>query len=132
MIVVHPSEQLGTSGKQGSQFTGLAVPHLTLSQDGVTINTVAFTPGARTHWHRHERGQILQILAGRGLVGLRDGTVHVVRAGDTVWTTPGEEHWHGAARDAYLTHVAISLGVTEWAEAVDEHFYATTPTGAGG
>jgi quercetin dioxygenase-like cupin family protein len=131
MIVVPPSEQRGTAGKQGSLFTGPTFPYLTLSEDGVTMNTVVFTPGARTHWHRHERGQILQILAGRGLVGLRDGTSHVVRAGDTIWAPPGEEHWHGASQDAYLTHVAISLGTTEWAEAVDEQFYATTPTGAG-
>lgn len=130
MIVVRAHEQAGMSGKQGSRFTGTAFPHLTLSQDEVTVNTVTFAPGARTHWHSHQRGQVLQVVAGRGLVGSRDGSWHVVCAGDTVWTPPGEEHWHGAARDACLTHVAISLGVTAWAEAVDEHVYATTPTGA--
>ena len=130
MIVIHPHEQAGMAGKQGSQFTGLAHPHLTMSEDGVTINTVNFTPGARTHWHSHEHGQILQVVAGRGFVGLRDGSFQTVRVGDTIWTPPGEQHWHGAARDAYLTHVAISLGTTRWAEAVDEHLYATTPLGA--
>jgi quercetin dioxygenase-like cupin family protein len=129
MIVIRAHEQAGMAGKQGSQFTGTAYPHLTMSQDGVTINTVTFTPGARTHWHAHEDGQIIQVIAGRGLVGLRDGSCHVVCAGDTIWTPPNEPHWHGAASDAYLTHVAISLGTTHWAEAVDEHLYATASTG---
>ena len=32
------------------------------------INTVIFTPGARTYWHRHPGGQLLVVTAGRGLV----------------------------------------------------------------
>lgn len=130
MIVTRPHEQAGMSGKQGSQFTGTAFPHLTMSQDGVTINTVNFTPGARTHWHAHERGQILQVVAGRGFVGLRDGSFQEIHVGDTIWTPPSEQHWHGAAQDAYLAHIAISLGATQWAEAVDQDFYVSTPTGA--
>jgi len=131
MRIIRPAEQAGMSGKQGSRFTGIAFPHLTMSQDGVTVNTVNFTPGARTYWHAHEQGQILQVVAGRGIVGLRDGSHEVICAGDTIWTPPGEDHWHGAAQDSYLTHIAISLGATQWAEAVEEHLYATTPTGAG-
>jgi quercetin dioxygenase-like cupin family protein len=124
MIVINPDQQAGPTGKQGAQFTGPAFPYLTMpSTDGVAINTVDFAPGARTFWHSHENGQILQVLAGRGLVGAQDGPVHMIRTGDTVWSPPGESHWHGAAPDSYLVHTAISLGVTTWADAVTDVEY---------
>lgn len=124
MIVVNPAEQVGIMGKQSSQFTGVVFPHLTLqSGDGVVVNTVNFTPGARTFWHSHERGQILLVLAGRGLIQAEGGPVRVIRAGDTVWAPPNESHWHGAAPDSYLVHVAISLGRTRWAGAVTDSEY---------
>jgi quercetin dioxygenase-like cupin family protein len=124
MIIVNPSEQAGTAGKQGSQFTGNVFPYLTMpATDGVVINTVNFTPGARTFWHSHERGQILLVLAGRGLIQTAGGPVRVIRAGDTVWAPAGESHWHGAAPDSYLVHTAISLGTTNWADRVTDDEY---------
>jgi quercetin dioxygenase-like cupin family protein len=118
MIIIPPHEQQGAVGKRGSRFSGQVFPYLTFSADGVTVNTVTFAPGGRTFWHSHEHGQILQVLAGRGFIQTRGGPRHEIRAGDTVWAPPGEEHWHGAAPDAYMTHVAISLGATHWAEEV--------------
>ena len=129
MIIIPPRKAAGTAGKPGSQFTGDAFPYVTMpATDGVTINTVDFTPGARTHWHHHENGQILQVLAGRGLVQSAGGPVRIIRAGDTVWVPPGETHWHGAAPDSFLVHTAISLGTTTWADEVSETDY-TAPTG---
>lgn len=128
MIIVPPEKAAGTAGKPGSRFTGQAYPYVTLpSTDGVVINTVTFTPGARTHWHRHERGQILQVLAGRGLIQSEGGPIAVIRAGDTVWIPPGERHWHGAAPDSYLTHTAISLGTTDWSDPVSDEDYGRAP-----
>jgi quercetin dioxygenase-like cupin family protein len=125
VILIHPDQQAGTAGKQGSQFTGNAFPYLTMpSTDGVVINTVNFTPGARTFWHSHENGQILQVVAGRGLIQAQGGQVQVIRAGDTIWAPPGEVHWHGGAPDSYLVHTAISLGATSWADAVSDADYA--------
>jgi quercetin dioxygenase-like cupin family protein len=124
MIHIPPHEQAGTAGKPGSQFTGQAFPYVTMpATDGVTINTVVFTPGARTHWHAHERGQILQVLAGRGRIQSEGGEVEVLRAGDTVWVPAGERHWHGAADDSFLTHTAISLGTTAWDRPVTDEEY---------
>lgn len=123
MIIVPPEAQVGTAGKRGSRFTGDVFSYLTCSADGTTVNTVNFTPGARTYWHSHEEGQILQILAGRGLVQSAGGPVEVLRAGSTVWVPPGERHWHGAGPDSFMTHVAISLGVTDWDEPVDDDEY---------
>jgi quercetin dioxygenase-like cupin family protein len=124
MMIIPPSEQAGTAGKRGSQFTGDVFPYLTMPPtDGVVINTVNFTPGARTYWHSHERGQILFVLAGRGLIQAAGGPVRAIGAGDTVWAPPGESHWHGAAPDSYLVHTAISLGATNWADAVTDNEY---------
>lgn len=128
MIITTPGKMAGTAGKPGSQFTGTAYPYVTMpSTDGVTINTVNFTPGARTHWHHHEHGQILQVIAGRGLIQSAGGPVQVIRAGDTIWIPAGESHWHGASPDAFMTHTAISLGATVWAEPVSESDYAQEP-----
>jgi len=53
--------------------------------------------------------------------------VREIRAGDTVWIPPGEKHWHGAAPDHTMTHVAIQEAVNgsavEWLEQVSEADY---------
>ena len=129
MIIIPPNEQAGPSGKTGSQFTGQVSAYLTMaSTDGVTINTVCFAPGARTYWHSHEKGQVIFVLAGRGLVQAEGGPAFTLRAGDTVWAPPGERHWHGATGESFIAHTAISLGATSWGEPVsdEEHGVAVT------
>ena len=128
MIIIPPAKHAGTAGKTGSQFTGDVFPYLTMpSTDGVVINTVNFTPCARTYWHSHENGQILIVLAGRGLIQADGGPVRVMRAGDTIWAPPGERHWHGGSPDSFVTHTAISLGVTDWSEAVTDQEFNAVP-----
>jgi quercetin dioxygenase-like cupin family protein len=89
----------------------------------VRVSSVIFEPGARTFWHSHAAGQTLLIAGGRGVVQTRGGDKRVVGAGDVVWAPPGEVHWHGAAPDALLSHTAVSLGATRWAEEVAEDHY---------
>ena len=91
--------------------------------DGVLINNVFFAPGARTHWHTHDQGQILVVGAGEGRARARDGSGGKLTAGDVVWIPPGEEHWHGAAPDSYLLHLAISLGGHDWLDPVTDEEY---------
>jgi quercetin dioxygenase-like cupin family protein len=128
MIIIPPTKQAGIAGKPGSQFTGAVYPYATmLATDGVIINTVNFTPSARTFWHHHEGGQILFVLAGRGLIQAEGGPVQVIRAGDTIWAPPGERHWHGGSPDSFMTHTAISLGTTVWAEEVNDEQFCSAP-----
>jgi quercetin dioxygenase-like cupin family protein len=112
------------SEQRSATFTGevWADPVLPTT-DGTTINNVFFTPGARTHWHRHENGQVLHVTAGGGYVCAQGGEPQPLAVGDTVWIEPGEMHWHGAAPGSYLLHLAISLGTTEWHEPVKDHEY---------
>ena len=91
--------------------------------DGALVNNVFFEPKGRTHWHRHERGQLLVVSAGRGRIRSRDGSGDTIRAGDVIWIPPGEEHWHGADDSTYLLHMAVSLGETEWLDPVTDEDY---------
>ena len=95
----------------------------------MTVALVRFAPGAHTNWHRHAVGQTLHVTEGVGLVGIRDGSVLRVRAGDTVACPPGEEHWHGAAADTFMSHLAMLEArpdggdPTTWLEPVPDHEY---------
>jgi quercetin dioxygenase-like cupin family protein len=102
----------------------------------VRVNVVRFAPGARNAWHRHVNGQTLHVVDGIGLVQSRGDVVHVIRTGDTVWTPPGEWHWHGATPDHFMTHLALWEGLregqdgpeTEWGEHLtdDEYVYPSS------
>ncbi|MFF0161204.1 cupin domain-containing protein [Streptomyces sp. NPDC005263] len=91
---------------------------------------VRFTPGARTNWHSHVKGQTLYITDGVGLVGTRDGSVVLATAGETVKCPAGEEHWHGATDTTLMAHIAMLVGdesgdATTWLEPVTDEQYAT-------
>jgi quercetin dioxygenase-like cupin family protein len=92
---------------------------------------VSFEPGARTHWHTHPLGQTLHVLSGVGRVQSWSGPVRAIRAGDSVWIAPGEKHWHGAAPEVAMVHLAIQEadgGTTvDWMEPVSEADYMTEP-----
>src|SRR4029079_17551912 len=68
---------------------------------------VRFEPGARTAWHTHPLGQTIHITQGEGRVQMWGGPGQTVRAGDTVFFPPGEKHWHGAAPNVAMTHLAM-------------------------
>lgn len=114
----------GVSEQRSATFTGTVWADPVLpATDGVTINNIVFTPSARTHWHRHEHGQILFVTAGSGFVCTRGEVPQPLGAGDTVHVPAGEMHWHGAGPGAYLVHMAVSLGATEWHEPVGDDEY---------
>jgi len=115
----------GASERRSDTFTGEVYADPVLAPtEGVSINSVFFAPGARTNWHRHGTGQVLVVTSGAGNVYNRDGEGGPIAAGDVVWISPGEEHWHGAAADSYLVHLAISLGPADWLEPVSDEDYA--------
>jgi quercetin dioxygenase-like cupin family protein len=70
-------------------------------------NMVKFAPGARTAWHSHGLGQTLYIIEGIALIQSRGGDLIEAHPGDIVYTPPGEEHWHGAAPDRFMIHLAL-------------------------
>ena len=88
---------------------------------------VTFEPGARTHWHTHPLGQTLIVTFGCGRVQRWGGPVEAIRPGDVVWIAPGERHWHGAAPQTAMTHIAIQEKLdgkaVEWMEPVSQEQY---------
>ena len=88
---------------------------------------VSFEPGARTAWHTHPLGQTLHVISGVGLIGLRNEPPQLIKAGDTVWIPPGEEHWHGASATNSMTHIAIQEAldgsVADWLDKVSDDEY---------
>ena len=73
----------------------------------LSASSVHFTPGARTAWHTHPNGQTIYVTEGIGLAQRRGGPVEVIRPGDRVFFDPGEDHWHGAASNRFMTHLAM-------------------------
>ena len=116
-------------------FTGnvyldqVAVP---LGSSRLSASSVHFTPGARTAWHTHPNGQTIYVTEGVGLAQRRGGPIEVIRPGDRVFFEPDEEHWHGAAPNRFLTHLAM-LEVDDegnpatWGEHVTDEEYAAAP-----
>jgi quercetin dioxygenase-like cupin family protein len=118
-------------------FTGDVYMNPIFGGDGTSrlvAALVRFTPGARTNWHSHANGQLLHCTDGVGVVATRDGTTIRIRAGDTVWTPAGEEHWHGGTADNMMCHYAIldetpAADATTWLEPVtDEQYDAAQAT----
>lgn len=89
---------------------------------------VTFEPGARTAWHTHPAGQTLIVTFGRGRVQREGGPVEEITQGDVVWFPAGEKHWHGAAPDTAMSHIAIQEVVdgsaVTWLEHVTDADYA--------
>ena len=107
------------------QFTGTVTldPIIGEAEAKLRANVVTFAPGARTYWHTHDYGQTLFVTQGAGRICLRGQAPRTIRAGDTVWIAPGEEHWHGAGEATAMTHVAIQAsegGETHWLDEVTD------------
>jgi len=99
----------------------------------LSATLVHFTPGARTAWHTHPNGQTIWVLEGLGLCQRRGGQIEVIRGGDRVFFEPGEEHWHGAAPNRFMAHMAMvdvdDEGTSAtWGEHVTDAEYAGAPS----
>jgi quercetin dioxygenase-like cupin family protein len=100
----------------------------------VRVLRVSFEPGARTNWHTHPLGQTLHVLSGVGRVQSWGGAIREIRPGDSVWIPPGEKHWHGAAPEVAMVHLAIQESLNgvqvEWLEPVSDQDYRVMPSQA--
>ena len=94
-------------------------------EGGTGVGIVHFSPGARTHWHRHPGGQFLYGVAGRGRVRTRGEAGVALEPGDVIQVGPDEWHFHGATPSSPMVHVAMNGGgAPEWAEPVTDAEYA--------
>ena len=88
---------------------------------------VTFEPGARSAWHTHPLGQTLIVTNGTGWIQQWGGPIEEIRKGDVIWTPAGVKHWHGAAPNTAMTHIAIQEQLNgkavEWMEKVTDEQY---------
>lgn len=96
------------------------------------VSRVTFTPGGRTNWHTHAVGQILYVLSGSGRYQLEGQPVEEISAGDTVVIPPNARHWHGAAPDSMMCHLALSESDdqgkgADWLEPVSDADFTKAP-----
>jgi quercetin dioxygenase-like cupin family protein len=95
--------------------------------------SVHFTPGSRTAWHTHPLGQTIYVTEGVGRCQRRGGQIEVIRPGDRVYFESDEDHWHGAAPDRFMTHLAMqevdeSGSPVTWGEHVTNDEYSAEPS----
>lgn len=138
----HGALRITRSGTQPSRsapadhFTGSALvdtPFQASAPARISGAKVTFEAGARTAWHTHPLGQTLLVTAGTGRVQRWGDPVEEIRQGDIVWIPPGHKHWHGAASNSSMTHIAITEQMdsktVEWMEKVTDAEYEAPLSG---
>jgi 4-carboxymuconolactone decarboxylase len=96
-----------------------------------SVGNVTFEAGARTHWHTHPIGQTLLVTEGGGWYQERGKPARPLVKGGVVAIPKDVEHWHGAAKDSLMAHIAISnmadgSNVTWLAPVTDEEYREAT------
>lgn len=114
-----PAADLTMNPAPEAHFTG----QVWMERQAEGVLRVTFPPGARTAWHTHPHGQTLIVLSGVGRVQKRGEAALTMTAGDVVQIEADEEHWHGAAPDSLMQHVAINAGETVWLAKVTDGEY---------
>jgi len=98
----------------------------------IAAASVHFAPGARTAWHTHPLGQTIHVTEGLGRCQREGGPLEEIRPGDSVYFEPGENHWHGAAPNRLMKHIAMqeaedSASPVTWGRHVTDEEYAGDP-----
>ena len=129
------SSSTETAAGPGEWFTGTVYIEALAAPSGssrLAAASVHFAPGARTAWHTHPLGQTIYVIEGVGLCQRRGGPVEAIRPGDRVFFEPGEDHWHGADPNRFMTHIAMHEADDEgspitWGEHVSDEEYGAAP-----
>ena len=108
------SNSIWDKGERGSSdwFTGTVWVKGLLAPNEMenlyNIGCVTFEPRSRTLWHTHPIGQTLLVTEGRGWYQEKGKAAQLLTKGSVVAIPKDVEHWHGAAKDCKLVHIAIS------------------------
>ncbi|MDU1892690.1 MAG: cupin domain-containing protein [Dysgonomonas sp.] len=101
-------------GERGSSdwFTGEVYVQGLVSPDQIeglySVGQVTFEPRGKTNWHTHPIGQVLLVTEGKGWYQERGKPAQPLTPGSVVTIPKDVEHWHGAAKDSKMVHIAIS------------------------
>src|SRR4029453_18567220 len=93
-------------------FTGVST---VLDAKDVSAGRRRFEPGARSAWHSHDNGQLLYVQEGRMRSQKRGQPMKEFGPGESEYTGPQVEHWHGAAPQTHLIQINFGFGgETRW------------------
>ena len=93
------------------------------------VANVSFEPRCRNNWHVHHGAvQVLVCVSGRGWYQEWNKPAVPLTPGTVIAIPEGVKHWHGAAADSWMQHLAIHTqeqpGATnEWLEPVSDEQY---------
>jgi quercetin dioxygenase-like cupin family protein len=101
-------------------------------QTKIGAANVHFTPGARTAWHTHPKGQTVYVTEGVGLCQCEGKPIEIIRPGDVVYFEPNENHWHGATKNRFMAHIAMQEAddqgsIVTWGKHVLDEEYNKQP-----
>lgn len=104
------------------RFTGVST---SLEPTDLTVSRRHFDAGARSAWHSHTVGQLLFVEKGRARTQKRGRAMREMSPGDSDYTAPDVEHWHGATpgEDFVQVNVGFGSGIT-WLDKVTDEEYA--------
>ena len=103
------------------RFTGL---NTSLDAEGLRVSRRRFEAGARSAWHHHTHGQLLFVEEGHARTQKRGQALREMGAGESDYTGPTVEHWHGAAPDQHFIQVSVGFGSgIEWFDKVTDEEY---------
>ena len=77
------------------------------TSENFNSSIVNLKKGATTGWHVHKSDQILVITSGIGIVA-SETEEREVNVGNVVHIREGENHWHGAKKESYMSHITIT------------------------
>ena len=103
-----------------------------VSAEQVSVFNVTFEPSCRNNWHIHHAksggGQLIICVGGRGWYQEEGKEAVELVPGKVINIHANVKHWHGAASDSWMSHLAAEIdgedASTEWCEAVSEEEYA--------
>ena len=102
-----------------------------VSTEQIPIFNVTFEPGCRNNWHIHHAksggGQMLICIGGRGWYQEEGKEAVELLPGTVIHIPANVKHWHGAAADSWMSHLAVEISgeetSNEWCEPVSDEAY---------
>lgn len=86
---------------------------------------VTFEPCSRTHWHTHEKGQLLIVLSGEGVVNIEGQKAIKATPGAIIKIDSDAKHFHAGGKTTQMAHISV-MGMpnkTTWLEKVSDEEY---------
>ena len=124
-VIIHSSTAADKdSAKVSATFTGDVWHDPIHTAEDARLSHVMFTPGARTYWHTHEKGQMIKVMAGSGWICDKESKAQRSEVGDVLWCQAGVTHWHGVDDGTFMMHFVCGLGKINWLDPVTDEEYA--------